>query len=248
MQPKNEHKNKNREGVYPAAMSRTDLDANPWGLLVRLAAKGALSRTLKVSTAALAEEMKVSQQTVSRWLMQLTALGLVERKYNHVRLTPEAKDNLARRKAILEASLAASTEVLLQGRVVEGMGEGKYYLSQPEYQQQLRKCLGYPVFPGTLNLQLSGEQQALKRQLAASPAVELKEFRKNGRTFGGALLFPGEIRKAKGGACAHGAAIMPLKTHHGPDTLELVSAHFLRKKLGLRNGDHVEFRARFSRT
>ncbi len=205
---------------------------------------------INLSTASLGKEMQVSQQTVSRWLSQLATERYVERRFNRIRLTPKAREFLEGVSGDLQAVLQEKHEFKLQGRVVAGLQEGQYYLMQPEYQAQLHKLLGYNVFPGTLNLQLSeasgGEAERKgvegRKQLAGIPGIELKPFKKEGREFGGAMLYPCHIVKLAKQTMTEGAIIVPYKTHHGPNILELVAPYSLRDKLMLKNGDEVEVR------
>ncbi len=63
-------------------MNSLSVDARLWKLffvLYKLAEMGASSRTIKVSTEYLAERIKASQQTASRYLIQLEKTGWINR-------------------------------------------------------------------------------------------------------------------------------------------------------------------------
>ena len=44
--------------------------------------------------------------------------------------------------------------VLIKGKVISGMGEGRYYTEQDGYIQQFKEKLGFIPFPGTLNVEI----------------------------------------------------------------------------------------------
>ncbi len=222
-------------------MASSSVRQNDYGVLLALAEKGALRHPVKFNSADLARHLHVSQQTASRWLARLTRLGYLERKHNQLKLTHQAQLELEDARKSLAGAFEAAETFQMEGKVTPGMGEGKYYLSKTEYQTQLQKLLGYKVFPGTLNIKLSDAQSGTaKKTLSARPNIEMEPFHKEGRTFGGAWLYPCAITNVKNGKSATGAIIVPHKTHHGPEIVELVSENFLRKKLGLKNGDAVE--------
>ncbi len=207
-------------------------------LLLGIARKGGLSHGVRVSAASLGAELKVAQQTVNRWLLEMDAEGLVDRRFKEILLTKKAVDYLRSiREALEEEFRKRQTELRISGRVVSGMHEGRYYLSIPEYKKQLRKALGFGIYPGTLNLRLDEKGILAKRKLLDAPGLEIKEFKKNGRTLGGAKLFKAKIISRKNEL--EGAAIIPYKSHYGLNILELVSDGYLRTGLKLKNNDEV---------
>jgi len=213
-------------------------------MLLEIAKRGGLQNSVRATTGSFSSALKISQQTASRWLAELSSEGLVDRKNRGVMLTESGRAMLERiRKEISSLFQASARQVRLAGRVVSGMHEGRFYLSIPEYEEQIASALGFEVFPGTLNLRLeSAASIAAKRQLMTSNGIEIRGFRKNGRMLGGAKLYRGRIFGGKK-AAAIGAVIIPYKSHYGAEVLELISPENLRKKLRLRNLDLVEVTA-----
>jgi riboflavin kinase len=212
---------------------------NRLGLVILLASKGALAGGVKSSTSALAGGLGVSQQTVSRWLSELSAEGLVERGFNFVRLSEKSRPLLESVSSALSAPLSAPSKIILRGRLSRGLEEGGYYLRQPGYSKQFSDILGYRPFPGTLNLVLSDADSVnAKGALVRSEGMRVAGFRREGRNFGGARLFPCELRA--GGRKAGCAIVVPDKTHHGGNIVELVARENLRKSLRLREGQALE--------
>ncbi|VVB66303.1 Riboflavin kinase [Candidatus Gugararchaeum adminiculabundum] len=210
-----------------------------YDLVLLLLKKGANREFVEVSTTALAEELEVSQQTCSRWLIEAEESGLVERKIGKVKLTKKALQGLDDLRQTLKAKLGeegargarAGGEVM--GKVVSGMREGGYYLSQPGYVKQIEKKLGFEPYPGTLNLQLSDLE--FKRGLEGSgKAIWINGFEIEGRTFGEMVCFRCKV------AGISGAIVIPKRSHYGNDVLEIIAPLCLRDKIGLKDGDEVK--------
>ncbi|MFH1107378.1 MAG: DUF120 domain-containing protein [Candidatus Micrarchaeota archaeon] len=205
-------------------------------MLVRLASMGAVGPGVRASTSSIASGMGVSQQTVSRWLAELAAEGFVERGFGFVRLTPRAAEALSSLSSSLSQSLKPAGRLYLKGRLSRGLGEGGYYLKQPGYAKQFSDLLGYRPFPGTLNIVLSDAASVeSKRRLLSMPGLRVAGFDREGRNFGGARLFPCELHsRGRKIACA---VVIPDRTHHGENIVELVAGENLRGRYRLKEGE-----------
>lgn len=212
-------------------------------LLKRVAAHGGLHAYVATSSGELAEELGVSQQTASRWILSLKDENLIERRLGargqQLRLTGTGVDVLAAELKELEAIFSESSEIDLAGTVTAGDGEGAYYMRQPFYKQGFKRLLGFEPYPGTLNLQLEGADLDTMRALRNREGLEIPKFETDERTFGGVTSFPADINGLEGGA------IFPHRTRHD-DILEVIAPTCLRKELGLLDGDvlHVVLDAR----
>jgi riboflavin kinase len=118
------------------------------------------------------------------------------------------------------------------GKVASGLGEGRYYLSQPGYVVQFSERLGYTPYPGTLNVRLSGEALRKAALVGHWSGIRIDGFQASGRTFGGATCFAARMN----GRSCH--LIHPDRTHY-KDVVEFVAADCLRDKLHLKDGDTV---------
>jgi Transcriptional regulator of a riboflavin/FAD biosynthetic operon len=121
------------------------------------------------------------------------------------------------------------------------MGEGRHYITLPGYAEQFRARLGYEPFPGTLNVDLSEESVRRRGEMAGIDAVPIDAWEGEDRTYGaascyGVTLVTGDERYEE----VH--AIVPDRTHHDDDQLELIAPERLRDALGLGDGDAVEVR------
>lgn len=180
------------------------------------------------SSTSLARELSISQQTASRWLIDLLRNDLIEKREGQYRITPSGTAYLS--------SLLPGAPIGFIGTVFTGLGEGKYYLGKSGYMKQFMNLLGFEPFPGTLNLKVEDgmQRQGLLTLRAQSGMMAVSGFTEKERTFGGArchkVLIAGKIQ---------GALIMPERTHYPKDVAELLAPVFLRKALGLKDGSSV---------
>ncbi len=209
-------------------------------LLLAIAKRGGMQNKISVSAIEIASELKISQQTANRWLLELQSEGLLERRFKHISLTEKgilAIDCLASDIRLIFDE--AKTKMRLVGNLVAGMHEGRFYLSIPEYKKQIRKAIGFEAYPGTLNLRMGNEKSVDgKRKLMNLPGIRIDGFQKNGRLLGGAKLFKATLLAKKNSV--QGAIIIPHKSHYGAEVLEIISDVNLREKLKIKNNDEVE--------
>ena len=154
-------------------------------------------------------------------LKELEAMGLVKDK----NITSKGKE-------LVEQILVKP--ITFKGKVVSGDGEGKYYLSLKGYKEQVMKKLGFDPFPGTLNVLLDQESSERKALLALRRAIVLEGFTDGERRYGEVLCYPARVKGLEA------AVIIPLKTHHPPEIIEVISPFNLRKELNLKDGDPIE--------
>jgi len=203
---------------------------------------GAHKRTAKISTEFLAGKLGVSQQTASRYLIELESKGWIGRT-----ITPEGCLIKISQMGIKELETLYSTlrflmeaayppSITLEGTVFTGLGEGAYYISKDRYRKQFIEKLGFDPFPGTLNLKLTTDYDSKARsELETYPAIEVEGFKDEDRTFGRVKCYPAIIdNKVKG------ALILALRSHYDVSVLEVISPVFLRKQLNLKDGHKVK--------
>jgi len=179
----------------------------------------------------------VSQQSASQRILELIREGLVARdlatRRQRIRLTPKGADVLRKEYADYQRVFDIKETLTITGSVASGLGEGAFYMRQKGYKDQFRKKLWFEPYEGTLNLKIAGPDLAKLRILQENPGIEISGFEAAGRTFGGAKCF---LATAGHVDCA---VIMPIRTHH-TDVLEVISKHYLRSALGLKDGDVLE--------
>ena len=227
-----------------ATDAETDVDPAAIAALKHVGLVGGLSET-KVSCAALGDRLDASTQTASRRLQTLESAGYVERDVvsdgQWVRVTEAGEAALRAEYADYRRLFESDVELSLRGAVTGGMGEGRHYITLPGYAEQFRERLGYDPFPGTLNVDLTEESVRRRGEMAGIDAVPIDAWEDEDRTYGaatcyGVTLVAGDERYEE----VH--AIVPDRTHHDDDQLELIAPDRLRDALDLDDDDQVEVR------
>ncbi|MCW4046910.1 MAG: DUF120 domain-containing protein [Candidatus Bathyarchaeota archaeon] len=210
--------------------------------LLQLAEMGAHKRTAKISTEFLAEKMGISQQTASRYLIELERAGLIQRTVTPegslIKIESAGAAELQRLYASLRSLIEATypPSVTLEGTVFTGLGEGAYYIAKEYYRKQFIEKLGFDPYPGTLNLKLTSDYDLKTRtELEAYPAIEIQGFKNENRTFGLVKCYPATIENK-----VKGALIFALRSHYDASVVEIIAPACLRKQLNLKDGHKVK--------
>jgi riboflavin kinase len=210
--------------------------------LYKLAELGASRRTVKVSTEYFADKMSLSQQTASRYLIQLEKKGWIKRNITPdgclVKVTDagqqELKQLYSNLRLIFEAAYPPS--VTLEGVLFSGLGEGAYYVSKEGYRKQFIEKLGFDPYPGTLNIKLTTDYDIETRsEIESYPAVELQGFQNETRSFGGAKCYPAVINNR-----VKGAILTAMRTHYDSSVMEIIAPICIRTHLKLKDGQKVK--------
>ncbi|MCI4372695.1 MAG: DUF120 domain-containing protein [Thermoplasmata archaeon] len=201
-----------------------------------LAHDGADSTPVVLTSGEVGERIGVSQQAADRYLVALERKGLITRalgqRRQRLQLTPAAMAVLRTEYHSYRRIFEGPSRLSFTGKVASGLGEGRYYLSQPGYLVQFSERLGYTPYPGTLNVRLTAEALRKSSLVSDWSGLRIDGFQASGRTFGGATCFAARMN---GRACH---LIHPDRTHY-KDVVEFVAADCLRDKLHLKDGDSV---------
>ncbi len=200
----------------------------------------------KITTTTLAKKLGSSQQTISRKIRELDDQGMIARTPHHrgqiIALTERGNKFLRKRYLELTDIVERLKEsgVSFGGNLVSGSGEGRYYIGQDEYFLQFHDKLGFRPFLGTLNIRLKTTHDInAKNEMEKVKPIVVEGFKKEKRTFGGIRCYPCVINRK-----IRGTVVIPERTHHPSDVLEIISPANLRKELSLKDGNyvHVELR------
>jgi len=205
-------------------------------MLSRIAAGGGINNTLETSTGKLSRQLRVSQQTVSRRLMELERAGAIQRELRsdgiNLRLTPKGKEMLEHEYTILK-SVFEEQKHGLKGLVSSGEGEGAYYVKQ--YRKKIESCFGFEPFPGTLNVKVQQGEGVLF--LSKIEKRRIEKFKTKEREFGGIDCYKVKIGEIDAGI------IIPHRTRHGKEIVEVVAPVFLRGYFKLKDNDSIQLTA-----
>lgn len=120
----------------------------------------------------------------------------------------------------------------IPGEVSSGLGVGKSFMAKEWVRRQCLEKLGFTPFTGTFNVKIRGNtSEAFLQSLQQAPGVD---------------ILPGEPNFCKGRCIRveianqiRGAVVIPEKTEHLPETLEIIAPVNIRETLGLRDGEMV---------
>lgn len=206
--------------------------------LKALAVRGGCRGPIFVSTQSIGEMLAISQQTASRRLKSLETTGLITRTLSadgqHVTVTRPGEEVLRKEyQEYCRVFTEGGKSYQLNGAVVSGIGEGKYYMSLGPYKEQFTAALGFEPYPGTLNIKLAPSSITVRKKIDALDWTRIKGFSTDGRTFGDARCIPCRIGTIKCGI------VVPGRTHYPDDLIEVIAPIALRRKLGVEDNDSI---------
>lgn len=205
--------------------------------LKELALLGGIKNRIEISSHELAKQLETSQQSASRYLVELDKKGMITRelgiKKQLILITPIGEEILQEEHLQYQQIFELTDRVIFKGKVISGIGEGRYYTEQSGYVEQFKEKLGFAPYPGTLNVEIEYIERNKLRLLKDHRSINIEEFTTKNRSFGGARCFRAKINGVDG------AIVLPMRSHYS-SVLELISKEFLRKKLNLKDGDGVK--------
>jgi riboflavin kinase len=215
--------------------------------LIHLLFVGARQNYVELTTRQLSKNIDRSQQSASKYVLELESLGYVDRiRTGHsmrIKITDKGYLQVRNFYDRLHSAIESHAEevIKLEGRVVSGMGEGAYYMSLEGYREQFRQKLGYTPFPGTLNIRLSDPISIRsRRDLGTYPSVFIDGFSDNLRTYGWVKCYPVEINNQH----IKNAALLVLeRTHYDDNTIEIIAPISIKKSTKIKNGDWISITA-----
>lgn len=208
--------------------------------LVFLLSKGAKYNYVTITTSSLGKNIKKSQQSASKHLLELEQNNFIKRIISgrniSVKITPKGFSEMVKLSTVLQNSLDSSPSSLeLEGTLVSGMGEGAYYMGLKGYTKQFKSKIGYVPFPGTLNVRLVQKihQEAVKH-LEALDGIKIKSFSDGKRTYGWVKCFSAKINSS-----IDCVLILLERTHHDDSIIEIISNLCIRKVGKLKDGSKI---------
>ncbi len=189
-----------------------------------------------LSTVMVAKEMGMSQQSVSRYLITLERDGYIIRRRvargEEITLTDKAFEEFRDQLRVIQYILNSSKEIVVEGTLFTGLGEGSYYISRNGYVSKVKEYFNFEPFPGTLNLRLTEEYSSFSPIINNIPGFDVEPFEQDGRKFGAIRLLKAKMFDEPVGI------VIPERTHYDK-VLEIISPHNLRERHKLKDGDRI---------
>lgn len=217
--------------------SRPRAQGDTLAVLKMLALAGADHTPVVITSRELGVRIGVSQQAADRYLIALEKNGLLTRalaqRRQRLLLTPLAMELLRAEYHSYHRIFEGPAKISFSGTVSSGLGEGRYYLSQPGYVVQFTERLGYSPYPGTLNVRVGPEALRKAALVRDWSGIRIDGFQASGRTFGGASCFPAALNR-------HACHLIHPDRSHYKDVVEFIAADCLRETLPVKDDDEVE--------
>jgi riboflavin kinase len=208
-----------------------------------LLSKGAKHNYVTITTDSLGKNIKKSQQSASKHLLELEQNQFIERIISgrniSIKITSKGFSEMVKLSTILQKSLNSfPSHVEIKGTLVSGMGEGAYYMGLKGYTKQFKSKIGYVPFPGTLNVKINQKihQEAIK-QFVNLNGIDINSFSDGKRTYGWVKCFPAKINNS-----VDCNLILLERTHHDNSVVELISKLCLRKTAKLKDGSKISIK------
>jgi riboflavin kinase len=208
-----------------------------------LLSKGAKHNYVTITTDSLGKNIKKSQQSASKHLLELEQNQFIERIISgrniSVKITSKGFSEMVKLSTILQKSLNSfPSHVEIKGTLISGMGEGAYYMGLKGYTKQFKSKIGYVPFPGTLNVKIDQKihQEAIK-QFVNLNGINIHSFSDGKRTYGWVKCFPAKINNS-----VDCNLILLERTHHDNSVVELISKLSLRKSAKLKEGSKISIK------
>jgi riboflavin kinase len=219
-------------------------------ILIYLLTLGAIEIHVEITSGQLSKIINKSQQTTSKILIELEKGNLIERIKNNkkfkIKVTNQGYEVIKELQSMIESALDNSKKrITFKGKIVNGMGEGAYYMSLDGYKKQFEEKLGYEPFPGTLNLKLEDKMYMdKKKEMINYPSIYINGFKDKTRSFGWvkcypAILIPDIKTKDKKNFQIDSAVLLLERTHHDNSLMEVISSVCIKETANIKNGDTV---------
>lgn len=206
--------------------------------LLELGLMNAAQQPIQISVVEFSERLRTSPMTASRRLKELEDSGLIARtrsgRSQAIIITKKGSNELKEQYLAYKSIFEAKPSIELEGTIVSGLGEGKYYLSIRGYTKQFEELLDFAPYPGTLNIKLADESAAARVRLDNIAPVYISSFKTSNRTYGGIKSYVASI----GGI--DGAIIVPDRSHYHNDIIETIAPVSIKKTLKIDNGDPIK--------
>jgi riboflavin kinase len=204
--------------------------------LKEIALLGGIQNKVEISSFELGKRLNISQQSASRYLLELDKIDMINREFGIkkqlIKITKSGENKLQNEYVYYQQIFELTDRIIFTGRVVSGLGEGRYYTEQNGYVKQFKEKLGFIPYPGTLNVRIDLVEKNKLRQLRNQKGIKINEFNTINRTFGEVKCFRAQVNKIKG------AIVLPIRTHYS-NIVELISPIFLRQELKIEDEDEV---------
>lgn len=190
------------------------------------------------SASDLASHFHRDERRIDRKLDRLGERGFVDTNDGRIRLTASGQQFLWEEYRAYQAVFGHRDEILFRGQVTSGLGKGKQFVSLDGYRRQFAEKLGYEPFPGTLNVELATSSVRARVGLDGADSIRIEPWSEGDVTYGAAYCYPATV-EATGGVVERAHLVVPVRTEHDDDEIEILAPVEIREDLDLSDGDSL---------
>lgn len=221
-----------------------DLNFGDLAVLIDLSFTGGRSEGLETAIKEIKEQRGLSKKKVVNQLRHLEEVGLIKRKTESrkqiIELTIPGQRLLAREFEKMSKAFTPDQPLILEGAVTEGLGKGREFVSLSGYSRQFQEKLGYKPFPGTLNVDLTDDSVMNRYQMDFIDGIHIESWEEGERKYGAATCYPVRIESTTRETYEPAHIIIPYRTAHDDDQIEIIAESELRHALYLENEGVIE--------
>jgi riboflavin kinase len=221
----------------------SEIDPAQIAVLKELALSGAIDGSIEISLEELSEDFNQDISMISRQLRELDKSGFIQRQTNTQRQAVQILEKgyrcLEREYQTYYYMFENENSIVFEGTVTSGMGEGQHYIKLQGHTEQFQEKLGYSPYPGTLNIELFQESTAQRIELQLLEPINIDSWSDENRTYGEASCYDATIKTRDEEIYEQTHMLVPHRTHHDNDQIELIAPDSLRDQLDLSDGTKV---------
>jgi len=190
--------------------------------LLKIIEKYGLFGVIKTSTSELGELLDLSQQSVSRILIEFEKQNYIHRNSSVNGIEIEFREKSYKLlKYTYNLLHKYFSDFRITGKITQGIGEGKYYVKLPGYRQRFEEILDIKPYPGTLNLKV--DKSKVKAMKLFFEPVRIEGFKNGDRTFGSLDCYKCIINDK-----FEGWVLFAERTTHSDEIIEIISEHEIK--------------------
>ena len=226
-----------------AAPMTTEIDYDQLATLKEVALIGSFDQETEVASKQLSDRFDVSKQTITRRLQVLDQADLITRNRSQngqrIRITPKGRRTLVSEWDEYCQLFRNGDTIELRGKVSDGLGKAQHFISLSGYVEQFKRQLGYEPYPGTLNVSLDTVSTARRSLLADTAGIVIEQWEDGDETYGAATCYPALVETESGLTHDPVHVLVPDRTDHDSDELEVIAATKLRDRLELEDNEVI---------
>jgi len=184
-----------------------------------------LIQPIATSTSSLSDLLCISQQSVSRILIDLEKNDFITRTSNPNGITIKFKPkSIIMLKSTYDILIKYFEDYSLIGTIKSGIGEGKYYITFPKYRKLFLDKLNISQpFPGTLNVHVDANKIEFYKTIFQP--VTINGFKTETRSFGSIECYKCVVNDR-----IPAWVLFAERTTHPEDIVEILSKHKITGK------------------